>query len=216
METSELFDWGNFPAAAMDKLRRQIGPWAKANFGDNLTQILPTFAIDTDGPEGSVVEVPFVQVALGSLAPLMGLVEELGEYASAKDKAEELDAIGDCGIYLCDYAYREQLSFQGCMNGLEVIMHPNARVHSPIVEIGLLYHCHLKRFQGIRGMDDLAHFREFQKVRVVSILSSFSLLSKKSHGVRFEDVVSATWERVVSKRNWKAHKKDGNAENAQD
>jgi hypothetical protein len=215
METLGRFELDIIPTAAMDRLRRQVGVWSKANFGDNLTQTFPTFTIDADGPEGAMVQVPFIAVALGSMAPLMGMVEELGELAIAKDETEELDALGDCGIYLCDYVDREQLTFQGCFAGLEEYWTNRTRVNAPIAEIGKLYHCHLKKIQGIRGMDDPARFREFQKLQVASTLISLCSLSKKVHTVRFEDVVSATWERVVRKRNWKAHKKDGDAENTE-
>jgi hypothetical protein len=212
MAQNEFIKTADLPVAAMDRLRRQVGSWAQENFGDNLTDLLPTFTVDIDGAKDALVQVPLIQVSLGSLAPLMGLVEELGELTDAPDEDEELDAIGDMGIYLCDYVSREGLSFHGCISDAKETI----EVSHPSASLGRLYHCTLKRFQGIRGMDDLSAFRAAQKTAVAGLLADLTRLSAQGYSKRFDDIVANTWSAIVKKRNWKLHKENGNVEVIED
>ncbi len=69
--------------------------------------------------------------ALGSLAPLLGIVEEVGELCHAtlkyhqgirsldnrtKYEADRNDAVGDILIFLCDYANREDIDLIEVLN----------------------------------------------------------------------------------------------------
>lgn len=195
--------FSRIPITQMDRLRRSVGEWSQANFGDNLTDLLPTYSVDPDVPK-SYVQVPMIQVGLDSLCPLLGLVEEMGEFYEATSNEQEIDALGDIGIYLCDYVNREDLTFAKCFQeDVGVIEVPLASA------IGKLSHCVLKRFQGIRGMDDIEKFREAQKACIGDILVAVGEVAMAAHRMRFDDIVSMTWNKIVAKRNWKANKAHG-------
>lgn len=83
-------------------IQREIGEWSRRNFGDQTSKA--------------------THQVLGSLAPLLGVTEELGELTHVvlkrhqgirgydnyeKYKAERDDAVADLMIYLCDFAERE-------------------------------------------------------------------------------------------------------------
>jgi len=92
-------------------IQSEVAKWSRVNFGDQVSKA-------TD------------QV-LGSLSPLLGLVEEVGELSHVtlkhhqgirgyddeqKYQEERDDAVGDILIYLCDYASREGISLQDALN----------------------------------------------------------------------------------------------------
>jgi hypothetical protein len=201
MET--IVPYNRIPITQLDRLRRAVGEWSQANFGDNLTDLLPTYSVDPDVAK-SHVQVPMIQVGLNSLCPLLGLFEEVGELYEATSNEQEIDAIGDIGIYLCDYVNREELTFAKCFQeGVGVIEVPLPAA------VGKLSHCVLKRFQGIRGMDDFEKFREVQKATIGDIVVSLVDLSQSHHNTKFDDIVSMTWSKIVAKRNWVANKAHG-------
>lgn len=91
----------------MRDIQKQVGEWSRQNFGDQISK--QTLA------------------ELGSIAPLLGIVEEVGELTHAvlkrhqgirgfdDDKVYEEardDAIGDILIYLCDFCSREGVDVQ--------------------------------------------------------------------------------------------------------
>jgi NTP pyrophosphatase (non-canonical NTP hydrolase) len=90
----------------MDAFQTEVAQWATANFGDNN--------------------------GYGAMAPMMGMVEEVGELyhvrlkaiqriresarresADAKDE-EEADALGDILVYMLDYAARRGYRLSEC------------------------------------------------------------------------------------------------------
>lgn len=71
------------------ELSKEIGEWSTQNFGEQESKLTPGHT-------------------LGSVAPFLGIVEELGELLSAETIPEMIDAISDCGIYSLDYLYREK------------------------------------------------------------------------------------------------------------
>lgn len=93
------------PANTLHALQMEIGAWSRKNFGNQESKV-------TGNP-------------LYSLAPLLGIVEELGELTHAVLKhhqgirgmddldtyeAARDDAVADMLIYLCDFACREGFS----------------------------------------------------------------------------------------------------------
>lgn len=85
-------------ANVIDRIQQAVGAWSRKNFG-------------TDDP----------------VHPLLGLQEEVGELSHAVLKrrqgirmnedhdAQEIDAIGDIFIYLCDYCNLNGLNFSKCV-----------------------------------------------------------------------------------------------------
>jgi len=119
------------------QIQDEVGEWSHDNFGEQQSCIT--------GQE------------LGSLAPLMGLAEEVGELFHATLKAHQgirdfrnpahyqakrNDAIGDILVYLCDYASREGIDLFLILNqvwkhvgGRDWKAHPNnASVMAPVPE----------------------------------------------------------------------------------
>jgi len=92
------------------ELQGQVHKWGKENFGLNISKI--------NG------------IILGSLAPLIGMTEELGELNHAvlkyhqgirgfndeKYKAERDDALADILVYMCDFASREGVDLLSVLN----------------------------------------------------------------------------------------------------
>jgi NTP pyrophosphatase (non-canonical NTP hydrolase) len=87
---------------SLQEIQVEIGIWSRVNFGDQTSKVTGQ--------------------SLGPLAPLLGVVEELGELCHAVLKhhqgirkfsddmvysRERDDAIADVLIYLCDFACRE-------------------------------------------------------------------------------------------------------------
>ena len=95
---------------SLREIQREIGEWSRRNFGDQVSK-----------STGQV---------LGSLSPLLGIQEELGELChvvlkrhqgirgyddDAKYQAERDDAMADIMVYLCDYASREGVDLEGVL-----------------------------------------------------------------------------------------------------
>lgn len=172
------------------ELQSEIGQWAIANFGHNESKARPC------------------TLTLGSLAPLMGIAEEVGELFASGSHTDAKDALGDIGIYLCDYAYREQIALNA--------LYPTERDRSNqeplemlMVSIGKLFHCTLKHHQGIRGFDDLGKYRNAQLETVTGILTALDTLAIEDYSTPYELILSDTWKKIVSKRNWKAAPQSG-------
>jgi hypothetical protein len=139
----------------------------------------------------------------------------------------QLDALGDIGIYLLDYCNRENLNLadyfprpsEVAMNKLAIqtLITPyglgrvvedsgNITLTRSLVNLsaslGALAHCILKRHQDIRGFDDIEKFKTHQTAAIESITRACVWLSLCLN----QDwllIIGATWEDVVSKRNWK-------------
>jgi len=164
---------------SLQDLQIEIAPWANANFGQNQSKVDPDFF-------------------LGSLAPLMGLGEELGEFYEAPNEDESVDALGDIGIYLCDYCNRSGVALQEPQP--ETIKDDPAVVM--ITAIGKLFHCNLKRQQGIRGFDVYQHFQEKQQEAVNTLVNALDRYCREEIGTPFPVIVNRVWSDIVVKRDW--------------
>ena len=129
--------------------------------------------------------------------PLLGIIEELGEYEEARAKGdipEVLDAIGDVMIFMADYC-----SCEGFL--LETIV-SNARTRildsTLLIWGGKLCHHHLKKEQNIRG-EQSAHRADIKVVLtyIVGILD----IQARLLGTSVVDVTTKTWE-TVKQRDW--------------
>ena len=144
------------------------------------------------------------QKGLNHLAPLLGILEELGELEEAgapnlNALMEEMydavnDAVGDIGIYTIDFLTRLGIA--------PVIVWPSRAAeqeHSALVYLARLNHACLKRHQGIRGFDVDVVFNEAVIDNTAAFLHCINNVYDLSRGT------INTWKNVVSKRNWKAN-----------
>lgn len=192
-------------------IQREVGAWSRANFGD---QESPHFIIKMEPfPDGWKVNDPMppTLVALGSLAPLMGLVEELGEMFDASHKGDTIDAIGDVFIYLCDYCSREEFKLpigRDLLFQLEAMDRDD--LAALVVYTGRLFHAVLKRHQGIRGFDDDDKFNNERNMCVAMILAHLDhFVRQVDLGTNLLMVANQTWNGVMAKRNWKKDPSQG-------
>lgn len=190
----------------------QVGQWSLNNFGRNETPLLQVCAAGTIQAthERSALEVPGeavpgVVVELGGLAPLMGIVEEVGELECAienGDGAGMRDAFGDISIYLCDYCCRENIMWPVRM-ALALHERHNART-GVLLYLGKLYRCHLKRFQRIRGMHDAKTFDEHRVAALRCFVWHLGTLAREVTDDNLLIILNETWNGIVKKRDWKA------------
>lgn len=146
-------------------LAEAVGQWSAANFGS--------------------------QKGLGCLVPLMGMVEEVGEWYEANDHKDQDDALGDICIFLMDYCYRAGVDLSG------VPKEGGGKREASLVEsVGKLFHVQVKRIQGIRGMEDKDRFEAARLDAVTSVISKINLF------INAFDNACKVWSDVVSKRKW--------------
>jgi len=173
---------------SLQDLQIEIQPWAEANFGPNQSKVDP-------------------DCFLGSLAPLMGMGEEIGEYYEAPNQEETLDAIGDIGIYLCDYCNRsghalQEPKPQDCHDDPPVVF---------IQAIGRLFHCNLKRQQGIRGFDSMDFFQNKQREAVAMLVNALDRHCREEFTTTINEVIQDVWTEIVVKRDWLNDPRNPNA-----
>jgi hypothetical protein len=132
----------------------------------------------------------------------LGVGEEIGELAAARNPADALDAIGDVMVYLCDYAGRE---------GFRLADHYGSRPRRknclPLffdlpAAYGMLLHTTLKHHQGIRGLGDRSAYVLARNDNVAELLAAVIRFCTHE-GWDPIDILKTTWETVVAKRNWK-------------
>lgn len=178
----------------------KVGKWSRANFGRQASHIIPI--IDEDD----------IEVCLESLVPLLGIGEEIGELTSAVrhwegqdyDDDEVRDALGDIGVYLCDFASREgfQLAYVSrYLIGLH-IEEPGLGINEAY---GKLCHAVLKRHQGIRGFDDDQTYFQHRNEAVAHLLANLIAFTRQVMDESFVEIVADVFEEVVASRDWKEH-----------
>jgi len=166
----------------MFQIQVEVGCWSMANFGVQISKPRPDMKLD-------------------SIAPLLGIVEEVGEYEDAAckgDEAEMLDAIGDILIYLCDFIGREP----GCSM---FFVDQNNKLYKNITltsAAGHLCHWVLKYHQGIRGMDIQEKYYAQRDNAIHNMMIAIDDICTNVLNTTMLDVLNETWE-SVQKRNWK-------------
>lgn len=151
-----------------EDLKNTVGHWSAANFGS--------------------------QKGLGCLVPLLGVVEELGEFYDAETTEDRDDALGDMAIFLVDYCYRSGVDLSEMpLSGMQ-----RTENDSLVAAVGHLSHCQVKRMQRIRGMEDLDAFHKARYAAVGAVIKELDFLSRT--GI-FEKACRV-WSGVVSKRKW--------------
>lgn len=132
--------------------------------------------------------------------PLLGIVEEVGEFDMAwmgDEREAILDSIADIFIYACDFAERNELKAYEPYNSGNSIIQITSKI------------CHhtLKMRQGIRG-DANQHKLALQEYLSHLVGWAKSETEDVMH-IKFEDLVTDIWNKVVSKRNWIANPSTG-------
>lgn len=196
-----------------DELVQDVGAWSLANFEQSWTD-LPVRYTDPHN-EGSPVKV-----GLGSLAPLLGIGEEIGELNDAviiADDDQLLDSVGDILIYLCDWCHREDLPFPVEYSAEECEVDEDGTLNALSAAYGRMCHCKLKRCQKIRSMDNDPTYQGGMHGAMTSLMcalaaymkQSLSINDKKADKHNLLKIANDTWGSVVSKRDWKAWRKAG-------
>jgi len=176
----EQMGLSNDAVLAFSGLQQQIKEWSLDNFGD--------------------------QKGINHLAPLIGIGEEIGELAceiASGNRDGIADAISDIAIYFLDLCSRAGV----CVEDISDCSYAGKItdcVHALSFEYGKLCHVVLKRHQGIRGFDADDHYcRELQKA-CSNMLSTIDYVAIERTGMHSHDLAAETWNKIVSKRNWKA------------
>ncbi len=174
----------------LSEIQQEVGLWSEANFGNQRSKT--------------------VGVALRELAPLLGIVEEVGEFNEAinnGDTSEMEDAIGDMLVYLCDYTYRSGCTLEDEFPTIGISQH----LTLPCT-VGRLCHCVLKRHQGIRQFAESSYFQERRKVAINDFLVAVNHCCQGSIKSTPMEILNRTWKKV-SKRDWKASPEGPKSEN---
>lgn len=189
---------------SFNDLAKEIGYWAKANFGNTPIQYLNIVGVNT----------PF-KVELDWMAPLLGIGEEIGELSkqvlpdmvSWKDADEVKDALADIGIYLADYLCRSEMVLHFCLDEKPEDKHVVVMLSE---SYGELLHCELKLAQGIRGMDDPDNFIPARLKACLKIHNALQKgVSMFTEFDSIEQLVGKVFDEKVSKRDWKKDKESG-------
>lgn len=189
---------GEAPIAILPQLKDRIDRFTSFFLSENYMLIQQVFAEVPSWSQENFGD----QKGLNYIAPLMGILEEVGELQEvieldAPKKPENSlmdeinDAVGDIGIYSIDFLARV---------GVNVIdiwpFTVESIKHSPVVYLSQVNHACLKRHQGIRGFDDNMKFYEY----VITNMRLF--LAKINSQYNLTENTITTWQRV-RERNWK-------------
>ena len=134
--------------------------------------------------------------------PLLGLVEEFGEFAAAGTDADRADAVADVMIFAADYCtsmgwklsdiWTESNSAE-IINGVQSV---KERLETAVlINLGKLCHAHLKQVQGIRVEEDWTIEGRLALAKLFALLREMS-------GVDAVAAAKRVWDGVVSKRDW--------------
>lgn len=147
--------------------------------------------------------------------PLLGIVEEFGEFVGAVERQDHLeieDAIGDMMIFLAHYCGMNGYSLFYCAskvrNSYSPMLYPDSQADGAIVDlmkvIGQLSHAHLKGEQKIRKGEK---HRDKAQLMVGSIVGLLGVICRK-HGKDLTDITGEIWSQV-SKRDWRKNAETG-------
>ena len=175
---------------------RQVGGWSYANFGNQMYKTRPGAATAKVG------------MLLGEAAPLFGVVEEVGELHDAlraKEQGESnpldiADAIGDIGIYLCDFLYRD---------GATEFPEAYESERTLVSLTAMLCRTYLKHHQGIRDLADRFVYEQQRSLTIAHMRYALDQVALWHTDSSFIACVQETFANVVSKRDWTEAPADG-------
>lgn len=195
----------------IDQIKTEVGAWSLKNFG---VQKSKSACQTVEHPEGGPM---LIQPVLGSLAPLLGIGEELGELVMAgADSDLQEDAVADIMVYSCDYAEREDIAhmpFGARAMPIEVQDQHKEALEGMWLFYGKLLHATLKNHQGIRGFDDCNFYKEQRDQALNGLLHYLcGYVGNYLPGKTPIMLLNETWNKVVSKRDWTEDAKTGGDE----
>lgn len=177
----------------LNEIQGQVGRWSQENFGYNKSK----------SPTNE-------NVVLGSIAPVLGMFEELGELIESVSQEDRLDAVGDIGIYLCDYTYRENIPIDDLgFASSKSLQNHTEHCLSLTNCLGNLCHVVLKRHQGIRGYDNYDKYHSERMIHLSDLVGILNEYCREEFSRPFHSIVRETWEKIVQKRNWKDNAQNG-------
>ena len=138
--------------------------------------------------------------------PLLGIVEEIGEYQDSYTVLEQEDALADAMIYLIDFANKMEIDLDSDLGKPTASSYPEDYLRS----MGKLSHAYLKKVQSIRTEED---HDENIKLALVNLMTrirhSWAIFcANDSMFVDFESVFRNVWK-LVSQRDWQKYKERG-------
>lgn len=176
--------------AAYRSMALQIADWSTMNFGKGESKWLP-------------------DVSLNGLGPVLGIVEEIGEFSAAPTMGDEWDSIADYFIFTMDFSGRCGLDFgkfiQGYLAEGAAIEQCRREFPSSLASVvGQFTHAVLKTHQGIREYKDVT-FAENEIIRRWAILTWALLRHSVANSLRNPEtlltLVDSVWSKV-RQRNW--------------
>lgn len=167
----------NLPS--LGQLQKEVGEWSQRNFGDQVSKAFRT--------------------PLYSIAPLLGIGEEIGELVSSQEEVDVVDAVGDIGVYLLDFCSRDEANLQWIAENPELFNGErpsfNWSAENLSARYGELCHVVLKRHQGIRGMNHLPTYISKRD-------QAISYLWRTLNSLRpVHPITAKTWLKVAN-RDW--------------
>lgn len=197
-------------------LINDVGQWARNNFGNTP---VTCFKVYQDINVSRDIHRSGFEVELDWLAPLLGIGEEIGELMECNpvtQKVEATDALGDTGIYFCDYMFRrhptlDYAKFAEAAMGVDKI-----RFGDIVERRGFMVSCYgklirteLKYFQKIRGMADESAQRESNLEACKHLYCSIELMCNQVLESSAIDVIEKVFTETVGKRDWKKNSTNG-------
>lgn len=145
---------------------------------------------------------------------LHGVAEEFGELCHALHTGrtrEQVDAIGDIGIFAINFANKMGIDILDVVSLYgDAYFEGAARPYYPYpslfilgAEVGRLCHAFLKARQGIRGASERQIEHAFANFWI-QLRSSAMVIGQKP----LETILQETWD-IVKKRNWRDHPEHG-------
>lgn len=147
---------------------------------------------------------------VSDLPVALGIGEECGELADAETTEEEIDAVGDVAIYVCQVATRNRLAMRWILDApSSKKKHRDPWHRDPwrnlVSALGRVKHLVLKRSQRIReGLLPVEEYREL----LATALADVTFAVERAAGRRAEDAFLDTASRILA-RDWNADRAQG-------
>lgn len=143
---------------------------------------------------------------------VLGIGEELGEFAESLDTAEELDALADMTVYsmqLCSHLHLQFSAFlPEVMHGTRPVA-PAEELAELAAGVGKIQHAVLKRVQGIRGMNNDTRFMQVVAVALRGLVGAINHAIDR-RGYHYARTLADVADEVL-KRDWRNHPQDAPA-----
>jgi hypothetical protein len=135
------------------------------------------------------------------LEPVLGLIEECGEFYDHADPADEADALADITIFAADACNGYALDLDSIIE--EAFARPYAGLigtKALLSTLGKIAHHALKDKQSIRG----THAEHVAAIRAHLVdLFTFVRAQATTRAIVLSPLVESTWKKVVQKRDWR-------------